>query len=76
MPITEPASDAEPSEPGRLRTVSMMLIRDCLARSSSATPPCCRTFATPQSTTSTSPKAPTMMLAGLRSRWITPREWA
>ena len=30
----------------------------------------------PQSTTCTSPKAPTMMFDGLRSRWITPRAWA
>ena len=30
----------------------------------------------PQSRTITSPKSPSTMLAGLRSRWITPREWA
>ena len=33
-------------------------------------------LASPQSTTSVSPCLPTMMLAGLMSRWITPREWA
>ena len=33
-----------------------------------------RTLARPQSMTWTSPKAPTMTLAGLRSRWMTP--WA
>ena len=47
-----------------------------LARSSSATPPSARTLASPQSMTCTSPKAPTMMLAGFRSRWITPLAWA
>ncbi len=35
-----------------------------------------RIFATPQSRTSTSPKAPTMMFDGLRSRWTTPAAWA
>ena len=34
------------------------------------------TFAKPQSTTSTSPKLPSITLAGFRSRWITPRAWA
>jgi hypothetical protein len=33
-------------------------------------------FASPQSATSVSPCLPRMMLAGFRSRWITPREWA
>ena len=33
-------------------------------------------LARPQSTTSVSPCLPTMMFAGLMSRWITPREWA
>ncbi len=33
-------------------------------------------FATPQSSRYTSPKSPSMMLAGLRSRWSTPRECA
>ena len=33
-------------------------------------------LASPQSTTSVSPCRPRMMLAGLRSRWITPRVWA
>ena len=33
-------------------------------------------LASPQSTTSVSPCLPTMMLAGFKSRWITPREWA
>jgi hypothetical protein len=33
-------------------------------------------LAIPQSITCTSPKSPTMMLAGLRSRWTTPRAWA
>ena len=41
------------------------------AGSSSAT-----ALARPQSSTSTSPKAPTMTLAGFRSRWMTPRLWA
>ena len=43
---------------------------------SSATPPRARTLARPQSITWTSPKAPTMTLAGFRSRWITPRACA
>ncbi|MFO0848788.1 MAG: hypothetical protein U0871_09575 [Gemmataceae bacterium] len=34
------------------------------------------TFASPQSITWTSPNAPTITLAGFRSRWITPRLWA
>ena len=34
------------------------------------------TLARPQSTSSVSPKLPSMTLAGLRSRWITPRECA
>ena len=34
------------------------------------------TLASPQSITCTSPKVPTMMLAGLRSRCMTPRLWA
>jgi hypothetical protein len=42
------------------------------ARCSSAMPPSVKTFARPQSITCTSPNAPTMMLAGFRSRWITP----
>ena len=33
-------------------------------------------LANPQSTTSASPCSPTMMFAGFRSRWITPRECA
>ena len=33
-------------------------------------------LASPQSTTSVSPCLPRMMLAGLMSRWIAPREWA
>jgi hypothetical protein len=33
-------------------------------------------LATPQSITRTSPKSPTMMLAGFKSRWMTPRAWA
>jgi len=35
-----------------------------------------RSLAMPQSITCTSPKSPTMMLAGLRSRWTTERAWA
>ena len=35
-----------------------------------------RYLARPQSITCTSPNAPTMMFAGLRSRWMTPRLWA
>ena len=34
------------------------------------------TFASPQSITYVSPKRPTMMLAGFRSRWMTPFECA
>ena len=78
VPITEPAIDSEPaSRP--LRTVvdrrvcglrlalRAPLVGDAAAGS---------TLARPQSTTCTSPKAPTMMFAGFRSRWITPRAWA
>ena len=39
-------------------------------------PPLGRTFASPQSMTCTSPNAPTMTFAGLRSRWMTPLLWA
>ena len=35
-----------------------------------------KTLARPQSITWTSPKLPTMMFDGFKSRWITPREWA
>src|SRR5262249_18268785 len=42
----------------------------------SATSPSHSTVARPQSMTWTSPKAPTMTLDGLRSRWITPLAWA
>src|SRR6516162_6112868 len=35
-----------------------------------------RSLASPQSITWTSPKAPTMTLAGLRSRWMTRWAWA
>ena len=80
MPITEPTIESEPLpvfEPG-LRTVSstVWIVRASLARRSSAVPPRASTLASPQSTTCTSPNAPTMMLAGFRSRWMTPRLWA
>ena len=53
-----------------LRSVWMMLFPCCVSWAffSSATPPVGSTLANPQSMTCTSPNAPTMMLAGLRSR--------
>ena len=32
--------------------------------------------ASPQSITSTSPKPPSIMFSGFKSRWMMPREWA
>ena len=46
------------------------------AGSSSATRPSGSTLARPQSITCTSPKLPTITLAGFKSRWITRRAWA
>ena len=76
VPITEPTSESLPLEPGPLRTVSISVRWSRSARFSSATPPRCSTFARPQSTTCTSPNAPTITFAGLRSRCSTPFECA
>jgi hypothetical protein len=74
--MTEPWRDFEPSEPGTLRTVMITLAASLAARRSSSIPPLRSTLASPQSTSCTSPKAPTITLAGFRSRWMTPRECA
>ena len=76
VPITLPACEASASEP--VRSVRTTLAPSCrrMARDSSATPPDASTLARPQSMTCTSPKLPTMTFAGLRSQWMTPREWA
>ena len=66
----------EPEEPGPLCTASITVCTGSRARFSSATPPRRSTLARPQSTTCTSPKAPTMTFAGLRSRCSTPFECA
>jgi hypothetical protein len=73
VPSTEPACELSPADP--LRTVAMAVTSPGpgSAAAASRRP---RTLASPQSMTWTSPKAPTMTLAGLRSRWITPRLWA
>ncbi len=76
VPITLPACDR--SESDSLRAVAMTVCSaGSLPASASATaPPRARTLANPQSITCTSPKPPTMMFEGLRSRWITPRACA
>ncbi len=80
-PAASPPRCPNPRRPSRLRRADhrrLDLGGWCprLDRSSSAMPPSARTLARPQSITCTSPKAPTMMLAGLMSRWITPLAWA
>ena len=58
------------------------LTRTCSAVSSGSSEPVpslarlARSLASPQSMTWTSPNAPTITLAGFRSRWMTPRSWA
>ena len=75
VPSTEPGRDSIASDRLRsVQTAESSLGR--IARSSSAMPPWSRTFARPQSMTCTSPKLPTMMFDGFRSRWTTPRAWA
>ena len=76
VPITEPAIESDPEEPDPLRTVSITVWIGSFARFSLVPPPRCNTFASPQSTTCTSPNAPTMMLAGFRSRCSTSFECA
>ena len=70
--------DSEPPSPPVVRMVvtcgSSRGVPPCATASSPS--PCRSTFERPQSTTCTSPKAPTMMFDGLRSRWMTPRAWA
>ena len=73
-----PSPGATPSPPIRSATCRRRPSRRSarIACSSSATPPWSSTLARPQSMTCTSPKLPTMMFDGFRSRWITPRAWA
>jgi hypothetical protein len=70
VPITEPAIEPEPSASDR--TV-VTIVFSGSGTTGSARP---STLPKPQSTTSTSPNAPSITLLGLRSRWITPRAWA
>ena len=79
-----PYKSMQPSESGRrmghefigivedagtdVRTVKIVLAGGATASPASGR---LKTLASPQSITCTSPKAPTMMLPGLRSRWIT-----
>ena len=67
VPITAPARDSDPG--ASERTVRTPAAPSPAAASFS-------TLASPQSMTCTSPNAPTMTFSGLRSRWITRREWA
>ena len=81
VPNSEPACVSEPNEasvpPLRAVRITVGSIPGgrqppLTVRTSSATPPSGSTLASPQSITCTSPNAPTITLAGLRSRWITP----
>ena len=76
VPRTDPGRDSITSEPSRQVRMADASSPAETARSSSATPPWSSTLARPQSITWTSPKLPTMTFDGLRSRWITPFEWA
>ncbi len=76
VPRTEPARDSSASEPVLAVRTTPESSRTRRTRSSSATPAWSSTLASPQSITWTSPKLPTMMFDGLRSRWITPQLWA
>src|SRR5262249_44668588 len=58
------------TEPTWVRRLSPAM---AIAPGSSSSP---ITLARPQSITTVSPRSPTRMFAGLRSRWITPRRWA
>ena len=73
--MTEPACESSASVPVRPVWITVSW-RMRPASSSSATPPCGNTLARPQSITWTSPKLPTMIFEGFRSRWMTPRTWA
>ena len=75
VPRTEPACERSLSPLLRIVATTVSLAGD--SRSAWAgCPSLGRTLARPQSITCTSPKDPTITLAGLRSRWITPRAWA
>ena len=82
VPSIEPASVSVPKLPAEPLLRAVRIVRHVLGRdgrlafSSSAMPPSASTLARPQSITCTSPKAPTMMFAGFRSRWMTPLAWA
>jgi hypothetical protein len=76
VPSTLPACDSLPLPAEPLRTVMITVSWAGSAEVSSATPPLGRTLASPQSMTWTSPKLPTMMFDGFKSRWITPRACA
>ena len=73
--MTKPATESEPVSELE-RTVSITETSGSGAGSSSFETLRRMTLARPQSTTWTSPNAPTITLEGLRSRWITRREWA
>ena len=76
VPSTEPGRDSIAADPLRKVQTADASPLARIAFSSSATPPWSSTLAKPQSMTCTSPKLPTMMFDGFRSRWITPRAWA
>jgi len=80
--LDEPEEEEQPLaagvslEPLRMVRITLMSGRGGWAGVISGALPAASTLASPQSMICTSPKAPTMMLAGFRSRWITPRECA
>ena len=76
VPMMEPAMECGSVEVESSREVSITVRASRGVRLSSAPPSCGSTFASPQSTTCTSPNAPTMMFSGFRSRWMTRFECA
>ena len=63
------------AEPGSVSALPLAEL-GVIVRSPADASPLPVALASPQSTTSVSPCLPRMMLAGLMSRWSTPREWA